>query len=284
MIRNAATGECDAADVSVWIDGRRSRRIDCFDRGLQYGDGVFETMRVRSGQVRFIDYHMDRLAAGCSRLQLAVPDARGLRAEILRIAARRESGVLKLILTRGMGERGYRPTGTEVCTRILSLHAPPTAPSGLPVRVRICRTRLGWNTRLAGLKTLNRLESVLARMEWRDPRIWEGLMLDADGCVVCGTMSNLFLRRGADLMTPLLDRCGVAGVTRRWVLREARGLGLRASQSRIVLADLRRADELFLCNAIAGVIPVAEVRVGTQRIRPACFETAAILRARLEDR
>jgi 4-amino-4-deoxychorismate lyase len=135
---------------------------------------------------------------------------------------------------------------------------------------------------LAGLKTLNRLESVLARAEWRDERIWEGLLRDVEGSVVCGTMSNVFLRRGSTLMTPALDRCGVAGVMRRWVLEQARDLRLRVWQGRLPVEAFRDAEEVFMTNAVAGVVPVGLVQAGPQLLRLPSTETAERLRARLE--
>lgn len=271
--------------MSVWIDGKRTRRIDYRDRGLQYGDGLFETMRVRGGAVRLLEFHLERLDAGCRRLCITPPNERLLRREIRSAAARCDSGILKLIVTRGVGTRGYRPVGTEHSTRILSLQrlarGTEPGPPG-PARVRLCRTRLGANPALAGIKTLNRLESVIARMEWADANVWEGLMQDGDGHVVCGTMSNLFLCTGSKLRTPLLDRCGVAGVMRRWIMKQAELLNLRVEERRIHMDDIAQADEVFLSNAVAGVVPVAEIRVGNARIRPPEMQAATRLRARLD--
>ena len=112
------------------------------------------------------------------------------------------------------------------------------------------------------LKTLNRLESVLARGEWRDARVWEGLMRDVDGNLICGTMSNLFIRRGSYLMTPMLDRCGVAGVMRRWVLEQAGRLSLRALEGRVRWEELGEAEEVFMTNAVAGIVSVAVIQHG----------------------
>jgi 4-amino-4-deoxychorismate lyase len=271
--------------LSTWINGRRSTRIDCRDRGLQYGDGVFETMRVRHGRIRLLEYHLERLEAGCRQLRIAGPSLPLLRRELARAAALRSEGVLKLIITRGAGRRGYRPTGRERCTRILALHSLPKTvrtDASRPVRVRLCATPLGLNPRLAGLKTLNRLESVLARAEWNDARIWEGLMRDLDENIVCGTMSNLFLRRGSILMTPVLDRCGVAGVMRRWILQAARELRLKAVERRLRWQDLSTAEEVFMSNAVVGVRSVAVIERGRERLRHFTFETANRLRARLD--
>jgi 4-amino-4-deoxychorismate lyase len=151
-----------------------------------------------------------------------------------------------------------------------------------PARVRLCETPLGLNPRLAGLKTLNRLESVLARAEWSDERIWEGLMRDVDDNIVCGTMSNLFLRRGSTLMTPMLDRCGVAGVMRRWILETAADMSLRAAEGRIRWRDLSEADEVFMSNAVVGVRSVGAIEHGRERLRPVSFDTADGLRRRLD--
>lgn len=271
--------------MNAWINGRVHSGLDHRDRGLQYGDGVFETMRVRRGSVRLLDYHLDRLYEGCRRLKIGPPDARTLMRELEMRAALRVQGVLKLIVTRGIGARGYRPSGDERCTRVISLHPLPHAaatPAQPPVRVRICSTAVGSNPLLAGLKTLNRLESVMARAEWRDTHIWEGLMLDLDGNVVGGTMSNLFLARGSVLMTPLLDRCGIAGVMRRWVLEQARMLGLRPVEARLRWKELRAAEEVFMTNAVAGIVSVAVIQHGKQRVEFPAMGTAARLRERLE--
>jgi 4-amino-4-deoxychorismate lyase len=272
--------------LSVWINGQRRSTLSHRDRGLQYGDGVFETMRVQRRGIRLLDFHLDRLYQGCRRLQIQAPKMLLMRRELERIAAGRSDGVLKLIVTRGCGPRGYRPSGRERATRIVTLEALPRAASAdaaKAVRLRVCATRLSTTPSLAGLKTLNRLDSVLARSEWTDARIWEGLMRDVEGNWVCGTMSNLFLRRGADLMTPLLDRCGVAGVMRRWILQRAANLGLRRVERRIRWEDLQSAEEVFMSNAIVGIRSVRTIegaRLG--KLRFVRSDTAAQLRALLD--
>jgi len=272
--------------VSVWVNGRVRSTLDYRDRGLNYGDGLFETMRVLGRRIRLLDYHLDRLYAGCRRLRIAAPHAAHLRRELERIASARKDAILKLILTRGSGARGYRPTGRERTTRIIQLHAlPPGSASqaARPARVRLCATPLSINPRLAGLKTLNRLDAVLARAEWRDARIWEGLMGDGEGGWVCGTMSNLFLVRGRTLATPLLDRCGVAGVMRRWILANAASLRLRPVERRIRWQDVASADEVFMSNAVVGIRSVRTIeRSAGETLRFSCVGTADDLRALLD--
>ncbi len=267
----------------AWINGAAERRIDCRDRGLQYGDGLFETMRVRAGRIRLLEYHLDRLYDGCRRLSIAAPRRASLRRELELRAKPHADAVLKLILTRGPGVRGYRPSGRERCTRVLSLSAPPqVAVDRASQRVRMCATPVGCNPALAGLKTLNRLDSVLARSEWSGERIWEGLMRDVDGDLVCGTMSNLFVLRGSTLITPLLDRGGIAGVMRRWVLAQAPSLRLRPREGRVTVQHLMDATEVFMTNAIAGIVSVGVVELGRRRIRIDSPGAAARLRRRLE--
>jgi 4-amino-4-deoxychorismate lyase len=272
--------------VSVWINGRRGTELDCRDRGLLYGDGVFETMLVREHRIRLADFHLQRLYASCRRLKLRGPEPLTLRRELWRLAAQRRDAVLKLIVTRGKGPRGYRPAQGERCTRIISLCPAPSPSSTLasaPVRVRVCTTPLSTNPSLAGMKTLNRLDCVLARAEWRDPRVWEGLMRDVEGNWVCGTMSNLFLKRGRELITPLLDRCGVAGVMRRWIMASAGAVQLRAIERRVSWEDLKSAEEVFMSNAIVGIRSVGTINWrSTAALRFAGSPVADRLRALLD--
>jgi 4-amino-4-deoxychorismate lyase len=268
--------------VSVWIDGRRAKQIDVNDRGLHYGDGVFESMAVRGRRVRFLDWHLQRLFTGCSRLKIAAPPRAVLRAEIERVAGRGAYGVLKLIVTRGSGARGYAARALTGTRRILLGYPPPEValaePS--PVRLRICRTRVAHHPELAGIKSLNRLESVLARTEWRGSQFADGLMLDRDDRVVCGTMSNVFLRVGNRLFTPRLDRCGVHGVMRRWVIQAAPHCGLKVREAQLGLGQLCRADEIFITNALIGILSVKSIARLAWRAQT--FVAAQALRAELD--
>ena len=275
-------GRARPAD-QVWVNGVAGRQIDSSDRGFHYGDGLFETMRVRAGRIRLLEYHLERLYEGCRRMSIPAPRPPSLRRDLKLRAKPHADAVLKLILTRGPGTRGYRPSGRERCTCVISLSAPPPAAvSQISQRLRICTTPVGSNPALAGLKTLNRLDSVLARSEWRDERIWEGLMRDIDGDLVCGTMSNLFVMRGSSLTTPVLGRSGIAGVMRRWVLEQAPNLNLRPREARLTVQHLQDATEVFMTNAVAGIVSVGVVELGRRRIRIGSSHAAAQLRARLE--
>ncbi len=245
------------------VNGELRSDVDVLDRGLAYGDGLFETIAVRSGRPCCWLDHFDRLARGSARLRLPLPSPKRLQAETRRLLEGVERGTLKIMLTRGPSARGYRPPLQPQPTRILFVQAQqaPTDTFELErqdsgVCVRLCETRLGINPQLAGLKHLNRLEQVLARQEWSEPTVEEGLMLDAAGALVCGTMSNLFLVTESGLQTPLMDRCGVAGTARARLLEMAREAGLSIQERRLALDDLLRAQGAFLTNAIIGVWPI----------------------------
>jgi len=248
--------------LTTRINGVAADCVDAADRGLLYGDGLFETMAVRNGRVSSWSRHMARLLAGCERLGIPAVDTGQLAHEAGELLAGAGRGVLKLIVTRGSGGRGYGVPEKLLPRRILQLHPwpgfPPTArESG--VAVRLCTTRLCHNPQLAGIKHLNRLEQVLARREWDDPLIGEGLLLDVDGRLVEGTMSNLFLVREEILLTPDLSCCGVAGIMRSIILEQAERQSLRAEIRALDSADLLAADEVFLCNSLIGIWPVSAV-------------------------
>lgn len=222
------------------------------DRGLNYGDGLFETTLVANGRVRFLEDHLERLAAGCERLRIALPDMDALRSEIDSVGKSADCAVLKIIVTRGIATRGYRPDAQSRPTRIVALHAAPAVTQD-PIELRWCETRLARNARLAGIKHLNRLEQVLAQSEWDDDRIAEGLLLDTEGELVSATASNVFVVRDNLLLTPDLRFAGVRGVMRLQVLRAARRLGLPTSEEPLWPQDIESASEVFVTNAVRGI-------------------------------
>ena len=253
------------------INGVAATCIDAHDRGFHYGDGLFETFAVSNGEPAMWDMHMQRLLLGCQRLGFPAPDPTLLRSEALSLCAVPDApvrGVLKIIITRGGGGRGYRaPSPSAVLatggvTRMLALYPWPDYPAAFwseGVAVRVCATRLGCNPALAGIKHLNRLEQVLARNEWDDASVAEGLMLDPQGNVIEGTMTNLFVVRNGQLLTPDVSQCGVAGVMRSWILACARVAGIPSAITSLTLDMVTSADEIFLCNSVIGLWPVREI-------------------------
>jgi len=259
---------------AVLIDGQRidpsTAGLPVLERALHYGDALFETMACLEGRPRLLERHLRRLALGCERLGLEAPAAGLLASELADLARGTSRSVIKLLLTRGVAlARGYALAGGERPRRIVLRYAWPREDSTAQVegvRVRLAKLRLGENPALAGIKHCNRLEQVLARREWTDPTIAEALLFSSSGALVSGTMSNVFLVQGSKLLTPLIDRCGVAGVMRGLVLEIASATGISAQERRLDVAELETAEELFLTNAVNGIRPVREL-AGVSRAR-----------------
>ena len=267
-----------------WVDGQPADSVPLKDRGLAYGDGLFETIAVKAGQPVLLDRHLQRLAEGCRRLAL-VADHALVRSEVLAYATALGDGVLKLILTRGNSLRGYGINPGAPVRRILQGSAPaayPQAHGNDGIRLFPCATRLSEQPLLAGLKHLNRLEQVIARAEWQDAEHAEGLMLDTSGRLIEGVFSNLFLVRDAVLLTPDLSRCGVAGVMRAELLFQAESLGIAVQVADLGLEHLQRADEVFVCNSVYGVWPVRAYAALSWPVGPLTRKLQSIARALLD--
>jgi len=247
--------------VIVLVNGQPAGEVSAFDRALHYGDGVFETIACVNGRPRFLPLHLERLEFGCERLGIQPPGQEEITAEITGLVSGVERAIVKLLVTGGEAvARGYARSGHERATRITIRYPwPHDEPAQLHdgVMARTLSLRLGENPRLAGLKHCNRLEQVLARTELaNDPRLSEGILFSSSGNLVSGTMSNVFLVRESSLLTPRIDQCGVAGVMRRVVLREARRAGLPTRECELRAENLQAADEVFLTNARVGIWPV----------------------------
>jgi 4-amino-4-deoxychorismate lyase len=243
----------------VLVNGEPSRCVDVSDRGFQYGDGVFTTILVQNGLPLLLDRHLMRLARDCRKLKIPFPASEILMQEVETLCQADPNGVLKIQLTRGVGSRGYRIPPRSATTRVLSINPLPDYPETLRrqgVPIRVCQIRLGINPALAGVKHMNRLEQILARSEWDDEECREGLLLDTEGYVTEGTMSNLLIVKDGILLTPKLDRCGVAGIMRDVVMERASDRGILVKEARLSLSNLGEADEIFLTNCVIGIWPV----------------------------
>jgi 4-amino-4-deoxychorismate lyase len=247
-----------------WIaKGQAVEDVSIGDRGFQYGDGLFETIAVRNGAPRLFQYHIDRLTRGCRLLGIRMPSEGELSEGIVRAmknsdATAAHAGV-KVIVTAGPGLRGYGRDFADSPTVLYSaFHSAAPAKDSYRGGVDIvtCRTRLAIGSATAGLKTLNRLEQVLARSEFAGSDVFEGLTMDAEDNIICGTMSNVFFVNDNSISTPVLDQCGVEGVMRRHVVETLREQGTTVAIRPHPLSDLEDSDEVFLSNSQFGVIPV----------------------------
>lgn len=246
------------AALMSWVNGQPADRVEVSDRGLAYGDGLFETIRIHRGELVWLPEHLQRLFSGLKRLSILVDEAQlqcDLNAYCRALAL--DEGIIKLQVTRGSGGRGYSPAGCSQAQVILQAFPLPERKIWQQgIHLYPCELKLGLSPALAGLKHLNRLEQVLARSEWDDARFQEGLLLDLRGHLVEGTMSNLFLVRDRQLLTPELSLAGVAGIARDQVMQTASDLGVSVHVGALVLDDLTESSEVFCCNSVFGIWPV----------------------------
>lgn len=244
------------------INGEFREYIEVADRGFQYGDGLFETIAVINQQPVFLDRHINRIKAGCFRLQIPFPSIDLLITEAHQLSKQSTNGILKLILTRGSGGRGYRLPDIINTTRVFSLFPPPNYPVSLReqgIIARFCDTRLGLNPLLAGIKHLNRLEQIMARSEWTNPDIKEGIMLDINGHIIEGTMTNLFYYKNNALYTSELAFSGVKGIMRGIIIEMSFEAGFPVEEHAFTKKELLSAEEIFVCNSIVGIWPIKQI-------------------------
>lgn len=250
--------------ANCWINGEPRDGLPGPDHALHHGYGVFETLAVQQGRIVLEDYHLERLAQGSEHLKIPRPAREVLRKELATAAGDENRAVLKLVITLGGHGWDYRRDADSRGTRLISRYPWPDYPARWQehgIRVRICDTHVSRNPRLAGIKHLSRIEQILARSEWNDADdIQEGLMLDEEGSVIEGTMTNVFawLSHGV-LATPALHHAGVAGVMRRYLMECADRAGIQLRVASMSLAELMQAEEIFVCNSIIGVWPVIAI-------------------------
>jgi 4-amino-4-deoxychorismate lyase len=250
-------------------------------RGMAYGDGVFETMRADHGTIHWWPAHWARLERGAQRLGIPAPARARIEAERDALLRDAPDAAIKLMLIRGDGGRGYAPSRDAAPLWWLSAHALPT-PLAHALRLRWCETRLSAQARLAGIKHCNRLEQVLARAEWGvfdesmptddEAACDDGLMRDEAGNAIAATSANLFVFREAQgaqggWLTPRVDRCGIAGICREWAFT-----ALGAREAVLSPDDVTAADAIFLCNALRGILPVAQLGARRWSRHPATTE------------
>jgi 4-amino-4-deoxychorismate lyase len=257
------------------INGAPGNTINAEDRGLAYGDGVFRTLRLQAGRPVCWQRQFAKLQHDCNALKIPCPSALVLSSELQQLGKTQPDGIGKIIITRGVSTRGYAPSAQSEPTRIVSvtpITAYPADYAKQGVRVHVCKVRLGHQFLLAGIKHLNRLENVLAAMEWQDQDVPEGLLGDISGFVISGTRSNLFMLRGNILYTPSLTRCGVAGMQRDRVMDWAKQHGVACKVADFRIEELVQADEIFLVNSVFGLWPVRELAGYRRTTHPASWK------------
>jgi branched-chain amino acid aminotransferase len=253
----------------IWLNGRLVAReqahIDIADRGLLLGDGLFETLRAYGGHVFRLEDHLARMARGAAELgiplPLDVPDIASAVHETLEAhhldAA---SAALRITLTRGPGQRGLLPPEDPRPNLIISVSVYHPAVPGDGFAVVIAkRARRNEGSLTARLKTLGYLDNILAQSEAAAERADEALLLNNRNAVACGARSNLFAVIKGTLMTPPVEDGALPGITRAVVLQLAKELSVQATETRITLGDLAKAEEAFLTNSLLEIVPIRRV-------------------------
>lgn len=253
--------------VRYCVNGKLVSGIAPTNRGFAYGDGIFRTMRLLNGELQDWPLHYQTLVADCSKIQIVCPSAELLMQEFKYLMASSDdqawsSGIVKIIITRGEGARGYAPPAVCEPTRILIQSPLPVYPAeiyGTGVALYTCQTRLAAQPLLAGIKHLNRLENVLARAELKDPRFFDGVLRDYDQHVIEAVSGNLFISKDGLVMTPTLDHCGVAGVMRQKIIDWYKTRGQAVVSTTLFLENLLAADAVVVANSVYGVLQVTQI-------------------------
>jgi 4-amino-4-deoxychorismate lyase len=253
------------------VNGDSSLSISPLDRGFAYGDGIFRTMVMRNGLPENWPLHYQKLVADCAVIGIVCPSAELLISDLQQLflpdaISANTAEVAKIIISRGEGARGYAPPAITMPTRVviksaMPIYAAANYVSG--VHLHLCATQVAQQTQLAGIKHLNRLENVLARMEWREEAIFDGVMSDQNGNVIECTMSNIFARFDDQLITPDLSQCGVAGITRQRIIWLESTLGLSVEVEPLSMQRLLEADEVIICNSLYGAFQVHTIGAKT---------------------
>ncbi len=246
----------------TWVNGEPCDTISAADRGLSYGDGLFTTILVAKGHCCLIDKHLKRLQDGIKLLGIAQIDFALLIEQLTARARALDNGVIKVVVTRGEGQRGYSSKGCVSPTVIMTASALPKHYQQLRqagISVGVSTIPLGLNPVTAGLKHLNRLEQVLVRQQI-DQEGWDdAIVLDCQGFIVESNLANIFWVKEKQLYTPSLELAGVAGVMRDFVIEKAKGLGIAVNIDRYRLGSITDADEIFITNSLMQLVPVVKI-------------------------
>ncbi|KXF81708.1 aminodeoxychorismate lyase [Enterovibrio coralii] len=266
----------------ILLNGSPNNQIDIADRGLQYGDGCYTTMLACHGKVQALTRHIARLMSNTDALSIEVTNWQEIESWIQQVAretASDEKSVIKVLISRGVGGRGYSPTGCTSPNVVVSSHAYPSSYDAWKekgIKTILLETRLGLSP-LAGIKHLNRLEQVLIKREVEDRGADDGIVCDLNGNLVETSASNIFWRKDRTLFTPDLTLSGVEGTMRRQIIESATECGYQVDIVSAKPDVLWDADEVFITNAVMGIVPIRCI----ERTNYSDFDASRVLTLRL---
>ncbi|MCW8864484.1 MAG: aminodeoxychorismate lyase [Colwellia sp.] len=238
------------------VNGVQENHIGIDNRGLAYGDGIFTTAKIVNGQVQYLSAHVKRLLLGCEKLLITPPKQAELTKQLVNVAKEYSLAVLKVIITAKSGGRGYARSKDNGHDLLIMVHDYPAhydekATTG--VQLAISQHQLGLNPMLAGLKHLNRLEQVLLRDELSNRTEDDLLVTNLNGEVIEATSANVFFIINGKLYTPDLSQSGVKGLMRQAILQRYPETSVKS----LSLDEIVKAEEIFICNCVMGIMPVA---------------------------
>lgn len=259
---------------NMWVNGKQTKTMSLLDRGFNYGDGLFTTIKVINGGCDLLPQHIKRLNQGITRLVIAPIDLIALSDDLISKAKALKIGVLKVIITRGEGKRGYSTIGCDSPNIVIIAGGLPDYQSHQSngIHLGVSEISLGINPLTAGMKHLNRIEQVLIKQAIEVNGWIDALVLDCQGYIVETSMANIFWRIKDVIYTPSLDLSGVNGLMRQEVIKifdqDLKDMNLESSsninqstliQDRFTLQDIINADEVFITNCLMGVVPILSI-------------------------
>ena len=239
------------------ITANETSSISTRDRGLNYGDGFFTTAMVTDGQVEHWAYHKARLIECTQRLGFPALEFNALESQITQLIASHPQAVLKVVITRGEGGRGYAPPSECNLNIIVSVLAYPDHYNSLTdagISLAISPIKLAVQPHLAGLKTLNRLEQVLIKNALQTQHSDDALVLDYNNNVIETSAANIFAIKNNKVFSPRLDECGIKGVFLQSLCDK-----LTVEFKTVSVDDLTQADAIFVCNSLMKIVPVKSI-------------------------
>lgn len=256
--------------MSYWVNGVANNQIDVTDRAVSFGDGCFTTLHGVNRQAQMLDNHIGRLKNDSQRLKIPQPDWIKLADHIDSICKEQSEDefVIKVIISRGVGGRGYSSTGFNQPTVIVSVSRYPQNYFQLQckgAKLILSQIPLSRNPVLAGMKHLNRLEQVLVRQEIDSAGMDEAIVLDTHGTVVECCSANLFWRIGHKIFTPSLSHAGVKGLMRQKIIALLTQSHYSFEEVERFPTILAHSDEVIICNALMPVLPVATIQMNEKQ-------------------
>ena len=254
----------------VYIDGKyyekKDAKVSVYDHGLLYGDGIFEGIRIYSGNIFKLDAHLERLYESAKTIMLNIPlnlkEMKDACISTVRKSGLRD-GYIRLMVTRGLGDLGLDPRKCPKATVIIIVDIIKMFPEhfytkGLEVAT-VPTVRNMADALNPKIKSLNYLNNVMAKIEANNMGVPEGLLLNVQGYVTEGTGDNIFIVKKGVLRTPPSYDGALAGITRNSIIEMATKRAYTCEKKTLTRHDLYNADECFLTGTAAELIPVIKI-------------------------